>query len=266
MQRIKDRYRKRQKPIDIHESDITKFELDCFDENKQGWWNGRQIQNAFQTALALAELEAHGEDDENSQARSFALRNRSGCVQRLHGVPQSNLRHRFCSTRSRESVEVRHLRSTEDSNLLTTRFRREDSRPTYDPWKSPQYPQDYSYDRGGMPYRPEQNGHPMTEDYRYQSQRFGRDPGPSHPWDPTTTGASRYAHRPTGPLSSPLGSSYSAGPSPERHDVTWHGRPWSGESRVDLSEGEYRSSFSREPVRERVPGSGPAYPSVNPES
>ncbi|EMR61973.1 putative aaa family atpase protein [Eutypa lata UCREL1] len=76
-ERIKDRYRKNQKRIDIKESEISKFALDYFDENKQGRWNGRQIRNAFQTALALAELEAHGTDDvsnENDQEQLVTLR------------------------------------------------------------------------------------------------------------------------------------------------------------------------------------------------
>lgn len=64
-ERIKSRYEKNNKKIEIKESEITQFALDYFDNNKEGQWNGRQIRNAFQSALALAELEALGTDDDN---------------------------------------------------------------------------------------------------------------------------------------------------------------------------------------------------------
>lgn len=44
--------------IDIDLSEITQFAMDYFDNNRQGRWNGRQIRNAFQSALAMAEFEA----------------------------------------------------------------------------------------------------------------------------------------------------------------------------------------------------------------
>ncbi|KAH8196619.1 hypothetical protein TruAng_009213 [Truncatella angustata] len=65
MDKIKSRYAKSQRQIDIKVSEITKFALDYYDQNDQGRWNGRQIRNAFQTALALAELEALGPNEKN---------------------------------------------------------------------------------------------------------------------------------------------------------------------------------------------------------
>lgn len=271
MQRIKDRYRKRQKPIEIHESEITKFALDYYDENKQGRWNGRQIRNAFQTALALAELEAHGDLDETNEHDEDKLvklgRSHFDTVAAAYKGFIEYLNQTYGADFARRARENLWRSDTfglpRAPNPLTTRFRGGDPRPTYDPWKSPQYPQEFGYDRGGIPYRPQQSGHANTENYRYQPQRFGRDPGPSQPRDPTGTGPPGYAHRPTDPLSNPLESPYSPGPSSERHDVARHGRPWSGESRTELSEGEYRSSYSRDPACERGPG--PAYPFANPE-
>ncbi|KAI0965235.1 hypothetical protein F4678DRAFT_453444 [Xylaria arbuscula] len=49
--------------IDINSSEIIDFAIDYFENNKEGRWDGRQIRNAFQSALALAELDALGTDD-----------------------------------------------------------------------------------------------------------------------------------------------------------------------------------------------------------
>ncbi|KAI4593320.1 hypothetical protein KJ359_009851 [Pestalotiopsis sp. 9143b] len=62
-ERIQARYEKNGRPVDIRVSEITEFALDYFDNNKEGRWNGRQIRNAFQSAVALAELDASGTDD-----------------------------------------------------------------------------------------------------------------------------------------------------------------------------------------------------------
>ncbi|KAK8055023.1 hypothetical protein PG993_000250 [Apiospora rasikravindrae] len=61
--RIRSRYHKNNREVEIKESEITQFALDYFENNKDGRWNGRQIRNAFQSALALAELDALGTDD-----------------------------------------------------------------------------------------------------------------------------------------------------------------------------------------------------------
>ncbi|KAI0536997.1 hypothetical protein GGR58DRAFT_473532 [Xylaria digitata] len=61
--RINTRYKKAGKFVDIKMSEITEFAIEYFQDNKEGRWNGRQIRNAFQSALALAELDALGSDD-----------------------------------------------------------------------------------------------------------------------------------------------------------------------------------------------------------
>ncbi|KAK7989953.1 hypothetical protein PG989_010268 [Apiospora arundinis] len=63
-ERIKSRYEKNNRKIEIKESEIKQFAIDYYQNNKEGQWNGRQIRNAFQSALALAELEALGTDDD----------------------------------------------------------------------------------------------------------------------------------------------------------------------------------------------------------
>ncbi|KAI0404020.1 hypothetical protein F4802DRAFT_569427 [Xylaria palmicola] len=62
-ERIKTRYHKAGRVIDIKIPEITSFAIDYYESNKEGRWNGRQIRNAFQSALALAELDALGADD-----------------------------------------------------------------------------------------------------------------------------------------------------------------------------------------------------------
>ncbi|KAK8021678.1 hypothetical protein PG990_006816 [Apiospora arundinis] len=63
-ERIKSRYEKNNRKIEIKESEIKQFAIDYYQNNREGQWNGRQIRNAFQSALALAELEALGTDDD----------------------------------------------------------------------------------------------------------------------------------------------------------------------------------------------------------
>ncbi|KAI8951156.1 P-loop containing nucleoside triphosphate hydrolase protein [Xylaria longipes] len=61
--RISTQYIKAGRVINIDTPEITEFAIDYFENNKEGRWNGRQIRNAFQSALALAELDALGTDD-----------------------------------------------------------------------------------------------------------------------------------------------------------------------------------------------------------
>ncbi|KAI1157802.1 hypothetical protein F5B18DRAFT_643522 [Nemania serpens] len=62
-ERINTRYKTAGRDINIETVEITEFAIDYFNNNKEGRWNGRQIRNAFQSALALAELDALGTDD-----------------------------------------------------------------------------------------------------------------------------------------------------------------------------------------------------------
>lgn len=75
-ERIKSRYAKNNRKVEIEEVEITQWALDYFDNNKNRRWNGRQIRNAFQSALALAELEALGTDnllDDTDHGRTVVL-------------------------------------------------------------------------------------------------------------------------------------------------------------------------------------------------
>ncbi|KAK7968885.1 hypothetical protein PG988_007958 [Apiospora saccharicola] len=75
-ERIQSRYEKNNRKLEIDQPEITQFAMDYFDANKDGRWNGRQIRNAFQSALALAELDALGTDDlldESDHGRTVVL-------------------------------------------------------------------------------------------------------------------------------------------------------------------------------------------------
>lgn len=65
----------------IKEQEILDFAKDHYRENEEGRWNGRQIRNAFQTAIALAEYEARDgtadtdpETDREDERRIVTLR------------------------------------------------------------------------------------------------------------------------------------------------------------------------------------------------
>ncbi|UKZ68392.1 uncharacterized protein TrAtP1_009431 [Trichoderma atroviride] len=62
LDRIKTRFRKKKErgtaELELDERSIDKFILDYYGCNEEARWNGRQIRNACQTALALAEFEA----------------------------------------------------------------------------------------------------------------------------------------------------------------------------------------------------------------
>ncbi|GAW13751.1 hypothetical protein ANO14919_031400 [Xylariales sp. No.14919] len=68
--RINTRYKKAGRVIDINSSEIIDFAIDYFEGNKEGRWNGRQVRNAFQSALALAELDAVGTNDFMSESNN----------------------------------------------------------------------------------------------------------------------------------------------------------------------------------------------------
>ncbi|KAL8397945.1 hypothetical protein RB594_004600 [Gaeumannomyces avenae] len=61
---IRERFAKKGRTIDIEEMAIGAFAAKHFAEHEQARWNGRQIRNACQTALALAEFEAQGNSHE----------------------------------------------------------------------------------------------------------------------------------------------------------------------------------------------------------
>ncbi|KAJ8114456.1 hypothetical protein ONZ43_g4898 [Nemania bipapillata] len=61
---ISDRFRSKQRSIRIEESEILEFARSYFTDHPSEQWNGRQIRNACQTALALAEYRAQGSSHE----------------------------------------------------------------------------------------------------------------------------------------------------------------------------------------------------------
>lgn len=61
---IEDRFRNDERNIKIERDEIIEFALDYFRINDKARWNGRQIRNACQTALALAEFKAQGGNHE----------------------------------------------------------------------------------------------------------------------------------------------------------------------------------------------------------
>lgn len=62
---IQDRFNNDNRKIEIEKDDIIEYALDYYETNKKARWNGRQIRNACQTALALAEFKAQGESHEH---------------------------------------------------------------------------------------------------------------------------------------------------------------------------------------------------------
>jgi ATP-dependent Clp protease ATP-binding subunit ClpA len=56
---IIERYEEKGRRIKIEEDEIIENVGEYFRNNEEARWNGRQIRNACQTALALAEFDAH---------------------------------------------------------------------------------------------------------------------------------------------------------------------------------------------------------------
>ncbi|KAI1075125.1 hypothetical protein F5B20DRAFT_560864 [Whalleya microplaca] len=64
MNRIKNRFLRGGRKLNLNEGPICVFASEHWRNKPKARWNGRQIRNACQTALALAEFEAQGEDHE----------------------------------------------------------------------------------------------------------------------------------------------------------------------------------------------------------
>lgn len=62
LDRIKNRFQKRERNFIVKDIEIGAFVMDYWQQYPEARWNGRQIRNACQTALALAEFEAQGGD------------------------------------------------------------------------------------------------------------------------------------------------------------------------------------------------------------
>ncbi|KAI1777840.1 hypothetical protein F4818DRAFT_408068 [Hypoxylon cercidicola] len=64
---MKARFAHKNRAIDVDETKITGFVTNYWHDQPDARWNGRQIRNACQTALALAEFEAQGSGEETAR-------------------------------------------------------------------------------------------------------------------------------------------------------------------------------------------------------
>lgn len=184
-ERIQARYDKDKRSIDIKVSEITEFALDYFDKNEQGRWNGRQIRNAFQSALALAELDALGTDDifddAVDQNRLVTLRKShfevvaaayKGFIDYLKQVYGADF-----ARRARENLwRYDTFGITKMPNALTTRLRVAEPAPPPEAWP-PQSHGGYNTNRDNYPPYPPPQSYPDRYDYQNQRARYSQSPG-----------------------------------------------------------------------------------------
>lgn len=64
LERIRSRFSRKNRSLNIKQFEIGGFVTNYWQTHPKARWNGRQIRNACQTALALAEFEAHKGNDE----------------------------------------------------------------------------------------------------------------------------------------------------------------------------------------------------------
>lgn len=259
IERIKDRYRKNQKRIDIKESEISKFALDYFDENKQGRWNGRQIRNAFQTALALAELEAHGTDDvsnENDQEQLVTLRRSNfEVVAKAYKSFTEYLNQTYgvdSARRARENLWRSDTFGTppRTSNPLTTRLKVEDPRQAPGQWSSHNY-MSHNWNRGNQPHYPQPGAYPNPSGSQYQDTRLPHGQGFAQPYGP---GEHFPGHIP--------GQMTYAPHSADRQGEPLPGAPslWGGDGREPPRASHPMPPYPSQPAYGRDPGPSPAFP------
>ncbi|KAI0105436.1 hypothetical protein GGR51DRAFT_560282 [Nemania sp. FL0031] len=205
--RIEARYKKAGKKIDIKISEITDFAMAYFDSNKESRWNGRQIRNAFQSALALAELDALGTDDflgESDHNRTVVLGKKSfETVAEAYKGFTSYLKQVYgadFARRARENLwRYDTFGSPKMPNSLNTRLRvSELAVPA--PAAAPPPPQPHGqwagqsyagYDhRNPQPYYPPPHQYAEQYDHRSQGPRYPLPSGqhqnlnPRERWDP----------------------------------------------------------------------------------
>ncbi|KAM0263545.1 hypothetical protein ACHAQJ_001164 [Trichoderma viride] len=72
---IKERFQEKNRSIVINKKDILNYASEYWEKNEKMRWNGRQIRNACQTALAMAEFDAQKDvsGDENAQDTPVTL-------------------------------------------------------------------------------------------------------------------------------------------------------------------------------------------------
>ncbi|KAK6203698.1 hypothetical protein LQW54_008904 [Pestalotiopsis sp. IQ-011] len=188
-ERIQARYKSNGRLIDIKVSEITDFALDYFDNNKEGRWNGRQIRNAFQSAVALAELDASGTDDlfsEVDHGQPVILGKKSfDTVAKVYKSFLTYLKQVYgadYARRARENLwRFDAFGAPRIPNALTTRLAVADPPPPprgAEPPRAGQYQQPwYDYREPSHPYPPQQN-YPQRYSYDYSSQRPPSGPPP----------------------------------------------------------------------------------------
>ncbi|KAK7985705.1 hypothetical protein PG988_003327 [Apiospora saccharicola] len=231
IERTKERYELNAREIDIREYDITKFAGDYYDDNKDARWNGRQIRNAFHSAIALAELEAN--DGEGDTDRAVVLSaSHFGTVAAAYKAFTDYLHQTYGvdpARRARENVwRSDNFGQARAPNALTTRLNVADPRPPAPPPPPP-----------GAPWPPQANyaGYGAGND-----PRFAYPPGypaysyappdasyptaaPGQPRDPMTGQMPYAAH--AGSMARPT-EHYTGGPHTENRQPQFPGQPSTG--------------------------------------
>ena len=112
LDRLKEKKERRNEHMFFNENEIFAYALSHFAKSfpRKTNWNGRQIRNAFQTASALAEFEAH---DWNKKAKARSLEKGEGFVPKN---PQLRVRH-FEEIAWASSEFDNYLYETKGSNL-----------------------------------------------------------------------------------------------------------------------------------------------------
>ncbi|KAI1194337.1 hypothetical protein F5X97DRAFT_311338 [Nemania serpens] len=192
-ERINKRYKTAGRDINIDTAEITEFAIDYFDSNQEGRWNGRQIRNAFQSALALAELDALGTDDflnESDHNRPVLLGRKSfDTVATAYQNFTSYLRQVYgadFARRARENLwRFDGFGSPRLPNSLNMRLRT--SEPAMPPPTAQRPPQSYAgYDRRNPQthYPPQQPYGAENYDHSAQKPEYLPTPGPNQYPDP----------------------------------------------------------------------------------
>ncbi|KAF7526245.1 hypothetical protein G7054_g10817 [Neopestalotiopsis clavispora] len=200
-ERILTRSKEDDRQIDIDQSEITDFAETYFDRNKQqGRWNGRQIRNAFQSALAMAEFEKLGMDGVNEDLNDVtsdqkevrtvklgkkhfeevakAYRGFMMYMEQIHGAGDAR--------RARENMlrfDPDDEGSSKRPNALSQRLKFEDdpmrqAPQKFDPAYGPsQYPRGYGagYENPSSygPMTPPRGGYPGPHEYQYHPAAYG---------------------------------------------------------------------------------------------
>jgi SpoVK/Ycf46/Vps4 family AAA+-type ATPase len=232
MERIKSRYERNQRQIDIKVSEITEFALEYYDDNKEGRWNGRQIRNAFQSALALAELKALGDDEEldklgwhrlvtldrsNFEVVAAAYKGFIDYLNQTYGADFAR--------RARENLwRYDTFGLPKVPNALTNKLKVMDPRHGPEPWGSQHYT-GHGFNRGPHPMYPPQGGYHDRHAHQSQETRFAPSSGhvPLHDTREIVPNPAMYAaHHATAPASLPP-EGHGHGIYPDRRDASQPG-------------------------------------------